>query len=77
MIDKAFKSRGFSDIQLGCVGLERLKKTVENQLITSNIPMLRPIIPFLEMSSNQEYLVQRIKGCIFTFYNYNLDNKSC
>lgn len=60
--DNAFKSRGFSDIQIGTVGLERLKKTAENQqLVSVHIPMLPLIISFLEMSSNQEYLVQRIK----------------
>lgn len=61
-IDNSFKARGFSDIQLGSVGLERLKKTAENQqLVTLYIPKLPLLIPFLEMSTNQEYLVQRIK----------------
>ncbi|XP_065086552.1 transmembrane protein 209 [Ochlerotatus camptorhynchus] len=61
-IDHSFKTRGFSDIQLGSVGLERLKKTAENQqLVTLYIPKLPLLIPFLEMSTNQEYLVQRIK----------------
>lgn len=61
--DSAFMSRGFSDIQIGTVGLERLKKTAENQqLVSVHIPMLPLIISFLEMSSNQEYLVQRIKS---------------
>ncbi|XP_055531516.1 transmembrane protein 209 [Wyeomyia smithii] len=75
-IDHSFKMRGFSDIQLGSVGLERLKKTAENQqLVTLYIPKLPLLIPFLEMSTNQEYLVQRIKdfskGSCITDYRWN------
>ncbi|XP_053683142.1 transmembrane protein 209 [Sabethes cyaneus] len=75
-IDQSFKSRGFSDIQLGSVGLERLKKTAENQqLVTLYIPKLPLLIPFLEMSTNQEYLVQRIKdfskGSCIADYRWN------
>lgn len=61
-IDIAFKSRGFSDLQIGNIGLERLKKTAENQqIVMLHVPMLPIVVPFLEMSTNQEYLVQRIK----------------
>lgn len=60
-IDNAFKSKGFGDMQIGHVGLDRLKKTAENKLVTSNIPTLPLLIPFLEMAPNQEYLVNRIK----------------
>ncbi|XP_055605451.1 transmembrane protein 209 isoform X2 [Uranotaenia lowii] len=75
-IDQSFKTRGFSDIQLGHVGLERLKKTAENQqLVTLYIPRLPLLIPFLEMSTNQEYLVQRIKdlskGSCIADYRWN------
>lgn len=75
-IDHSFKTRGFSDIQLGSVGLERLKKTAENQqLVTLYIPKLPLLIPFLEMSTNQEYLVQRIKdlakGSCIADYRWN------
>lgn len=62
-IDESFKQRGFHDMQIGGIGLERLKKTVDSQqFVTLYMPMLPMIVPFLEMSSNQEYLVQRIKG---------------
>lgn len=55
--------RGFADIQIGKVGLDRLKKTSEvHQLVAIYVPTLPMLIPFLEMSTNQEYLVQRIKG---------------
>lgn len=60
-IDNAFKSKGFGDMQIGHVGLDRLKKTTENHLVTSNIPTLPLLIPFLELTPNQEYLVNRIK----------------
>ncbi|XP_058463473.1 transmembrane protein 209 isoform X1 [Malaya genurostris] len=75
-IDNSFRTRGFTDIQLGSVGLERLKKTAENQqLVTLYIPKLPLMIPFLEMSTNQEYLVQRIKdlskGSCIADYRWN------
>ncbi|XP_058125014.1 transmembrane protein 209 [Anopheles ziemanni] len=76
LADQAFKSRGFTDIQIGSIGLERLKKTTENQqLVSLYIPRLPLLIPFLELSSNQEYLVQRIKdlakGSCLADYRWN------
>ncbi|XP_035794711.1 transmembrane protein 209-like [Anopheles albimanus] len=76
LADQAFKNRGFADIQIGAIGLERLKKTAENQqLVTLYIPRLPLLIPFLEMSTNQEYLVQRIrdlsKGSCLGDYRWN------
>uniref|UniRef100_A0A182MN13 Transmembrane protein 209 n=1 Tax=Anopheles culicifacies TaxID=139723 RepID=A0A182MN13_9DIPT len=76
IVDQAFKSRGFADIQIGSIGLERLKKTAENQqLVSLYIPRLPLLIPFLEMSTNQEYLVQRIKdlskGSCLADYRWN------
>ncbi|XP_058055014.1 transmembrane protein 209 [Anopheles bellator] len=76
LADQAFKSRGFADIQIGAIGLERLKKTAENQqLVSLYIPRLPLLIPFLEMSTNQEYLVQRIKdlskGSCIADYRWN------
>ncbi|KAM7355476.1 transmembrane protein 209 [Cochliomyia hominivorax] len=75
-IDESFKQRGFHDMQIGGIGLERLKKTVESQqFVTLYMPMLPMIVPFLEMSSNQEYLVQRIKdlakGSCIADYRWN------
>ncbi|XP_049290398.1 transmembrane protein 209 [Anopheles funestus] len=76
IVDQAFKSRGFADIQIGSIGLERLKKTAENQqLVSLYIPRLPLLIPFLEMSTNQEYMVQRIKdlakGSCLADYRWN------
>lgn len=77
-IDNEFKSRGFSDIKIGNVGLERLKKTAEHHMISTHVPTLPVIIPFLEMSTNQEYLVQRIKelakGSGINDYRWNSSN---
>lgn len=74
-IDQAFKLKGFADLQIGQIGLERLKKTAENQLVVTHIPMLPVIIPFLELTSNQEYLVNRIKdmakGTCISDYHWN------
>lgn len=62
-IDESFKHRGFHEMQIGNIALDKLKKTVENQqFVNQYMPMLPMITPFLDMSSNQEYLVQRIKG---------------
>lgn len=73
-IDNAFKSKGFGDLQIGHVGLDRLKKTTENPLVTRNIPTLSLLVPFLELTSNQEYLVNRIKelskGSCLTEFKY-------
>ncbi|XP_005178797.1 transmembrane protein 209 [Musca domestica] len=75
-IDASFKQRGVHDMQIGSIGLERLKKTVENQqFVTQYMPILPMVVPFLEMSSNQEYLVQRIKdlarGSCIADYRWN------
>lgn len=68
--------RGFTDVQIGKVGLERLRKTAEVQpLVAAYVPMLPRIVDFVQMSSNQEYLVQRIrdlaKGCVLADYRWN------
>lgn len=68
--------RGFSDIQIGKVALDRLKKTAElQQLVSCYVPMLPKIVPFLEATANQEYLVQRVrdlaKGCVLAEYRWS------
>lgn len=75
-IDQEFAARGFCDIKIGIVSLERLKKTAENQhMVAMHVPTLPMVIPFLEMSTNQEYLVQRIrelaKGSGINDYRWN------
>lgn len=77
-IDNEFAVRGFSDIKIGSVGLERLKKTAENHMVSSYVPTLSMVLPFLEMSTNQEYLVQRIRelarGSGINDYRWNSSN---
>lgn len=79
-IDGLFKAKGLGDLQIGHVGLERLKKTAENHLVTRNIPTLPLMIPFLELTPNQEYLVNRIKelskGSCLAQFRHNLTNAS-
>ncbi|XP_014203604.1 transmembrane protein 209-like [Copidosoma floridanum] len=51
---------GLSDSQPGHVGLDKLRKLAQSFSVTV-IPTLPPLVPFLELSSNQDYLVKRIK----------------
>jgi len=73
--DKAFQLRGFTDMKIGNVGLERLKKMASTRHLIQNIPMLPKLIPFLELTTNQEYMVQRIrelaKGSCMKNYKFN------
>ncbi|KAI4488760.1 hypothetical protein M0802_011270 [Mischocyttarus mexicanus] len=52
---------GLSDSQPGHIGLDRLRKLAQAQFLVSTIPTLPTLVPFLELSNNQEYLVKRIK----------------
>lgn len=68
--------RGFTDVQVGKVGLERLRKTAElPQLVGAHVPMLPKIVEFVQVTSNQEYLVQRLRelarGCVLAEYRWN------
>lgn len=57
----ALVRHGLSDSQLGCVGLHRLRKLAQAPFLVSAIPTLPTLVPFLELSNNQEYLIKRIK----------------
>lgn len=70
-VDRALYNHGFVDVSIGNVGLERLKKTANTIQVAQTIPSLLCIIPYFELSPNQEYLVQRIKGIRF------ITNYSC
>lgn len=52
---------GLSDSQPGHVGLDRLRKLAQAPFSVSAIPTLPTLVPFLELSNGQEYLVKRIK----------------
>jgi hypothetical protein len=62
VIDEALQRHGLADVPVGSVGLERLKKTAQIPWVARKIPTLNSVIPFLELTSYQEYLVTRIKG---------------
>ncbi|KAJ9587901.1 hypothetical protein L9F63_018682, partial [Diploptera punctata] len=71
-VDEALQRHALTDVRVGLVGLERLKKTAQIQQVAQNIPTLLSLIPFLELSPNQEYLVTRIRelakgGCMSEF----------
>lgn len=72
-VDRALCNQGFVDVSIGNVGLERLKKTARTAQVAQTIPSLLYIIPYFEISANQEYVVQRIRGITFIIYlSYNL-----
>lgn len=52
---------GLSDSQPGHVGLDRLRKLAQGSSLFPAIPTLPTLVPFLELSNNQDYLVHRIK----------------
>ncbi|XP_047117235.1 transmembrane protein 209 [Schistocerca piceifrons] len=60
-VNEAFARHGLADMQIGSVGLERLKKTAQTLPVVQNIPTLPLIVPFLDVTTNQEYLMARIK----------------
>ena len=64
-VDEALQRYALADVKVGLVGLERLKKTAQILQVSQNIPTLMSLVPFLELTSNQEYLVTRIRGIIF------------
>lgn len=57
-VDEVLHRHGLADMRVGGVGLERLRKTAQ---IAQNIPSLSRLVPFLEVTTNQEYLISRIK----------------
>lgn len=69
-VDEALQRYGLADVRVGSVGLERLKKTAQILQVAQNIPTLISVIPFLELTSNQEYLVTRIKGMFIIFPSF-------
>lgn len=71
-INEALEKHNMSDMKIGAVGLDRLRKTATTSQISHFIPSLSPIIPFLEVHTNQEYVVKRIReltrgGCMSEF----------
>lgn len=71
-INDSLEKHGLTDIKIGCVGLDRLRKAAQMVQVAQFIPSLATLIPFLEVTPNQEYLVKRIRelakaGCMSEF----------
>lgn len=60
-LNSSLQSQGLVDICIGEVGLDRLRKTAQIPQVVQNIPSLPSVVPFLEVSPNQEYVVARIQ----------------
>ncbi|XP_037775274.1 transmembrane protein 209-like [Penaeus monodon] len=60
------------EIQIGCVGVDKLKKTAQN---ISGVKQLSDLIPFLDMTIHQDYLVHRLRelsaGGAISAYRWN------
>ncbi|XP_076268905.1 transmembrane protein 209 [Rhynchophorus ferrugineus] len=72
VINDSLEKHGMTDIRIGGVGLDRLRKTAQMSQIIQFIPSLSTILPFLELHANQDYLVKRIRelsrgGCMSEF----------
>lgn len=59
-INESLVKSGLTDCLIGSVGLEKLKKCATLPQIKDHIE-LNNLLPFLSISTNQEYLVHRIK----------------
>lgn len=68
-IDESLLKHGLADVRIGYIGLDRLRKIAQNLQIIQQVPTLPILVPFMEISNNQEYLVQRIKGMENSIYN--------
>lgn len=71
-VDELLQKHNFSDVKVGAVGLDRLRKIVQIAPGAQFFPTLSTLIPFLELTPNQEYLVKRIHelsqgGCMSDF----------
>ncbi|XP_065200923.1 transmembrane protein 209 isoform X2 [Planococcus citri] len=61
-VNQALTCQGITNVSIGSTGLERLKKTAAMSQVYQNIPSLSSLISFLDISLNQEYVVQRISA---------------
>lgn len=67
-VDAALARQSISDVRVGHVGLERLRKTARTLTVVQNIPTLPNLVPFLELSPHQEYVVSRLRGKSFKIW---------
>uniref|UniRef100_A0A1B6DCW7 Transmembrane protein 209 n=1 Tax=Clastoptera arizonana TaxID=38151 RepID=A0A1B6DCW7_9HEMI len=74
-INKGLHAQGLVDVTIGLVGIDRLKKTACSPQVVFNVPTLQNLVPFLDFTPYQEYIVSRIKdlargGCM-SEYKWN------
>ncbi|KAF0311992.1 Transmembrane protein 209 [Amphibalanus amphitrite] len=68
-VNAALRRHGLSEVQIGEVGLDKLRKTAQ---MVQDVPSLNAVLHFLSVSTHQEYLVYRIRelsrgGCMQEF----------
>lgn len=74
-INQSFQNHYMYDMTVGTVGLEKLRKISQTEQVQQYCPTLSTLIPFLEITTNQEYLVHRfnilIKGGCMSEFKWN------
>ena len=65
-INESLTAHGLADARIGESSLEKLRKTCQLAPVATNIPSLVEVLPYLEVTSHQDYLVRCLNG-IFTF----------
>ena len=59
--NKQLSKLGMNDILIGEAGLEKVKRCSQLAQVVHHIPHLHNLVPFLEITPHQDYLVNRIK----------------
>jgi len=60
-INSTLPRLGISDVTVGAVSVDRLRKVSALPQVSSNLASLSALIPYLEVSSDQVYLVSRLR----------------
>jgi uncharacterized membrane protein YecN with MAPEG domain len=61
-VNQALQRLSYGEEKVGVISLEKLKRLGQLVQVTQYIPNFAMLVPFMEVTQNQEYLVQRIKG---------------
>ncbi|XP_014257035.1 transmembrane protein 209 isoform X2 [Cimex lectularius] len=73
-VNRGLQKEGMGSYLVGTVGLDALVNTANNHVIVQKIPNISFLVPFLEISTNQQYVVQRIrdlaKGSSMNCFNW-------
>lgn len=67
-VNASLVAHSMPDVQVGCVGLDRLRALIGAGTLGNAVPSLSLLVRFLSVSSNQEYVVQRIKELSRNWY---------